>query len=271
MHRAQDNYKFELALHPAELSDQAKVLFEAKKGAASFIAISDEVIMKVEKISELEEESELEEPWAKEATHGESDADKNNSSASFIVFGASEKRVPLGDCSNAPSLTAEEQLQQAKERVALEKATADQQAKEKAKAAEAQAKAKEKVAEAQAEQLVAVEQKKAIEALEAHVDLLWRAKAVFASSVPKTALPPFDVENTSAPIGIVLIPAKKYPAFAKKEADGRADFMGWAGKLSGFEMNKKKIKVKVFGDAGFEHIAINGSSVYALANLTRLA
>ena len=47
--------------------------------------------------------------------------------------------------------------------------------------------------------------------------------------------------------------------------------MGWAGKLSGFEMNKKKIKVKVFGDAGFEHIAINGSSVYALANLTRLA
>ena len=62
MHRAQDNYKFELALHPDELSDQAKVLFEAKKGAASFIAISDEVIMKVEKISELEEESELEEP-----------------------------------------------------------------------------------------------------------------------------------------------------------------------------------------------------------------
>ena len=94
---------------------------------------------------------------------------------------------------------------------------------------------------------------------------------MFANSVPQVALPPFDFTCQSTVGNLVLIPAKKYPKAAVPDAAGREDFLGWAGRLMGYENHRRKMKVKINGDTGFEHLAIHGSSVYAVAKLTRLS
>ena len=62
-----------------------------------------------------------------------------------------------------------------------------------------------------------------------------------------------------------------YPAHAAAAAEGRTDFQGWAAKLVCFEAKRAKLKVKVFGDNGYEHLAVKGSSVYCVEKLVRLA
>ena len=99
---------------------------------------------------------------------------------------------------------------------------------------------------------------------------LFEAKVVFAKDVPDPPLPAFDFTGKELIGKLVLIPAKKYPAFAISDAAGRDDFKGWAGKLVGYESGKAKMKVKIRGDAGYEHLAVKGTSTYALRNLVRL-
>ena len=69
----------------------------------------------------------------------------------------------------------------------------------------------------------------------------------------------------------VLIPANKYPNYA--EVDGGSDgrFLGWVGKIVGYEDKGRKLKVKIKNDQGFEHLPIDGSARYTVARLTRLA
>jgi hypothetical protein len=99
---------------------------------------------------------------------------------------------------------------------------------------------------------------------------LFEAKVVFANDIPDPPLPPFDFTGKD-PIGhIVLIPGRKYPAFATRDAAGRANFMGWAGKLVSYANKKEKMRVKICGDAGYEHLTVKGASAYALHRLVRL-
>ena len=45
---------------------------------------------------------------------------------------------------------------------------------------------------------------------------------------------------------------------------------GWAGKLVGYESKNQKMKVKIHGDVGYEHLTIKGTGAYALHSLVRL-
>ena len=47
-------------------------------------------------------------------------------------------------------------------------------------------------------------------------------------------------------------------------------FVGWAGKIIAFESSRKKLKIKIYGDAGYEHLDIK-SGKYAVSSLERLA
>jgi len=103
-----------------------------------------------------------------------------------------------------------------------------------------------------------------------HVDELWQARVIFEKDLPQPALEAFDF-TTKAPVGqLVLIPAKKYPAFAEKDAGGKSGFKGWAGKLMAFEKSQTKMRVKIQNDSGYEHMSVKGTSAYALQNLVRL-
>jgi len=67
----------------------------------------------------------------------------------------------------------------------------------------------------------------------------------------------------------VLIPASKYPKFGESHVDG-STFLGWVGQLHAYEDKRKKMKVKICGDAGFEHLPVTGASKWAISNLVRL-
>lgn len=87
--------------------------------------------------------------------------------------------------------------------------------------------------------------------------------------MPLEAPPPFDHEKSEALNHIVVIPAAKYPKFAAVDGKGCADFLGWAGRLVGYENSKKKMKVKISGDVGLEHLSVSDGK-YAINVLQRL-
>ena len=41
--------------------------------------------------------------------------------------------------------------------------------------------------------------------------------------------------------------------------------------MVGFEDKKRKVKVKITGDKGYEHLAVQGTGAYAVQNLLRIA
>lgn len=182
----------------------------------------------------------------------------------FLIFGE-PPRQPLGSRTNAAEaqVTAEEQLRVAQERMAVEKArVAAANAADKAAADKAAANAKAAEAAAAAEASAAVAKERA--------EQMWQAKVVFAKDMPDPPLPAFDFEDASFVGKLVLIPAKKYPKHATIDAAGQENFMGWAGKVMGYESKNTKVKVKVHGDAGYEHLTVKGTGPYALPNLMRL-
>ena len=68
----------------------------------------------------------------------------------------------------------------------------------------------------------------------------------------------------------VLIPKAKYPKVVAAEANGRDDdFLGWVGKIISYESKRTKLKVKVYGDQGYEHLPLTGSK-FAISELVRL-
>ena len=90
-------------------------------------------------------------------------------------------------------------------------------------------------------------------------------------AIPLQQLQAFDHEHDNNVIGCcVLIPAAKYERFASIDASGRDDFVGWVGKIVGYENKKKKVRIKVLGDQGFERLDVKGSAKFALDKLTRL-
>jgi hypothetical protein len=347
---AQDNYKTALEVHPDELSDDVKLVFDSALGSSACVKLSTEVSIKTETMMESSEEESSEEESSEEEPFGEvgtavnatpkpppvakpppaakpqpaaksarapgthwcvpvnkpkqtaeggvvprpdvlvpiesTDAAATVESPTFLVFGE-PPRKPLGERTNSTptaartELSAEEQLRVAQERVAQERAAvkadaakdAADAAKAKAKADAAKAKAdaaKAKADAAKADADAAADAAAAAAVSKERADELWRAKVVFAKDMPKSPLPAFDF-GSNAPIGkLVLIPAKKYPKYAASDSAGQDGFMGWAGKLVGYESAKSKMKVKIHGDSGYEHLPTKGSGAYALPNLIRL-
>ena len=271
---AQENYKSTLTVHPDELSEDVKVVFDSKLGSSCCVTLSEEAIIKREAPMEArrQQESESDEQESiGETGKDETGKDETPPARGFLVFGDPE-RQPLADCTNsvapaAPALTAEEQLRVAQERMAKETAVAKAVAKATATAATTAAAAKAAMAAAAA---VAAAEGAALAKSVAKADELFEAKVVFAKDVPDPPLPAFDFTGKELIGKLVLIPAKKYPAFATSDAAGRDDFMGWAGKLVGYENNKQKMKVKIRGDTGYEHLTIKGTGAYALHSLVRL-
>ena len=88
-------------------------------------------------------------------------------------------------------------------------------------------------------------------------------------SLPAQALPPLDGESDGVVGSCVLIPADKYAKFPEVSDTG-ATFLGWVGKIVGVDKRKKKMKVKIKDDRGFEHLGIS-SGKYAIASLVRLS
>ena len=93
-------------------------------------------------------------------------------------------------------------------------------------------------------------------------------------SLPDSTLPPFDHSGDSmldSAVGnAVLIPKAKYPKVVAAEANGRDDdFLGWVGKIISYESKRTKLKVKVYGDQGYEHLPLTGSK-FAISELVRL-
>jgi hypothetical protein len=339
---AQDNYKTALEVHPDELSDDVKLVFDSALGSSACVKLSTEVSIKTETMMESSEEESSEEESSEEeldpfgevgtavnampkpppaakprrlgapGTHWcvpvnkpkqtaeggvvprsdvlvpieSTDAAATVESPTFLVFGE-PPRKPLGERTNSTptaartELSAEEQLRVAQERVAQERAAvkadaakdAADAAKATAKADAAKAKAdaaKAKADAAKADADAAADAAAAAAVSKERADELWRAKVVFAKDMPKSPLPAFDF-GSNAPIGkLVLIPAKKYPKYAASDSAGQDGFMGWAGKLVGYESAKSKMKVKIHGDSGYEHLPTKGSGAYALPNLIRL-
>ena len=256
-------------MHPDELSDDVKVMFESKLGSSTCVKLSTEVSIK----TDTKVESSEEEPGGEVVSTAIVAA--SDEPQRFLVFGE-PARQPLGNRTNstptvaATELSAEEQLRVAQERVAQERSAAKADAaKAKADAAKADAdaaKAKADAAKADADANANAE----AAASKERADELWQAKVVFAKDMPKSPLPAFEF-GSSAPIGmLVLIPAKKYPKHAVTDSAGQDGFMGWAGKLIGYESAKSKMKVKIYGDPGFEHLPTKGPGAYALPNLIRL-
>ena len=89
-------------------------------------------------------------------------------------------------------------------------------------------------------------------------------------TIPAKPLPEFNHDSNSTVGMCVLIPASKYPAFANIDSKGRADFVGWVGQLQGYEAKKSKMRVKIDGDRGYEHLPVRGASKYAIQSLVRL-
>ena len=90
-------------------------------------------------------------------------------------------------------------------------------------------------------------------------------------NIPTPPLPPFDLSQGKVIGNLVLIPACKYEAFAAEAQKGQeANFLGWVGKIMGFETRGSKVKVKINGDKGIEHLPVQ-SGKFALNNLTRLS
>ena len=261
--RAQKNYKKKLTIHPDELDDDVKIVFESLKGSGQLIKLCTEAIIKTEKILAADE-IEADEVAADEAAADEVPCDSVPPVRDgFIVFGEATQRQPLGDRSNDRSVelpnakcTAEEQLKLAMARVAAEKKAAD--------AARVAAAAKEAALAKEADAA-----KEAANALKTRAKDLWEAKLVYTADLPEPALPAYGVDAVLG--GLVLIPARKYPLHAKEHAEKRTDFLGWAGKLIAFECRKSKVKVKVHGDQHYEHLPVKGSSLYAIEKLVRLA
>ena len=94
---------------------------------------------------------------------------------------------------------------------------------------------------------------------------------VYHEDKPSSPLPAFDFDSNEAIGKLIIIPASKYPAFVpKKDGVVHPSFVGWAGKIMAFENNRRKLKVKIHGDAGYEHLDIKGKK-YAVSTLERLA
>ena len=89
-------------------------------------------------------------------------------------------------------------------------------------------------------------------------------------TIPAKPLPEFNHDSNSTVGMCVLIPASKYPAFAKIDSNDRADFVGWVGQLQGYEAKKSKMRVKIKGDQGYEHLPVRGANKYAIQSLVRL-
>lgn len=89
-------------------------------------------------------------------------------------------------------------------------------------------------------------------------------------SVPREALPAFDHTSNNMIGRCVLIPAEKYSKFAERDAAERDGFLGWVGKVVAYEKGKKKIKIKIKDDSGYEKLDLKGSSRFALDKLVRL-
>ena len=87
--------------------------------------------------------------------------------------------------------------------------------------------------------------------------------------VPNEKMQAFDHKNDSAVGHLVLIPAQKYKAYVEHDPLNRP-FLGWVGKIMSYEDRRKKAKVKIFGDTGYEHLMVKGSSKYAIDSLVRL-
>ena len=203
---------------------------------------------------------------------------ENDDSVEFTVFGTTDRQPLLSRAaseheppSSQPSMTAAEQLRLAKERVEKEQAQCEANAARAAAELDAAAKRDAEIAEAAKREAAKIAEAAKREAAKISTDALWQARVVFEKDMPPPwGLEPFDFK-TKAPIGqLVLIPAKKYPAFAVIDAKGKEGFMGWAGKLMAYEQRQTKMKVKVMGDKGIEHMSVSGTGPYALANLIRL-
>ena len=88
--------------------------------------------------------------------------------------------------------------------------------------------------------------------------------------VPEEALAPFEHDGKGAVGCLVLVPAEKYPHEAVTIPDA-ANFLGWVGMIICYEDKRSKVKVKIHGDRGYEHLTIKSAAKYSLDKLTRLA
>ena len=271
---AQGNYKRVLEIHPDELDEQVKSMYKSALGSSSCVMLSEDVDIKMEESDEAFPEPTPKKDRVIETVGG----NKLVVRKSFVIYGEAGQRQPLGNNTNQPAggaasseaLPPSPSLSRAAQAATIllnAKTAREEQAK--AKAADAAARVATRAAKKSGVEHTVVLEAVAVSA-KAH-DELWEKRLVFADSVPQVALPAFDFNCQSTVGNLVLIPAKKYQSAAVTDAAGREDFLGWAGRLMGYENHRRKMKVKINGDAGFEHLAIHGSSVYAVAKLTRLS
>ena len=273
---AQGNYKRVLEIHPDELDEQVKSMYKSALGSSSCVMLSEDVDIKMEESDEAFPVPTPKKDRVSETVGG----NKLVVRKSFVIYGEAGQRQPLGNNTNQPAggapaadseaLPSSPSLSRAAQAATvLLNAKTAREVQAKAKAADAAAKAATRAAK-KSEAAVVLEAV-AVSSQSELCDELWEGRVVFANSVPQVALPPFDFTCQSTVGNLVLIPAKKYPKAAVTDAAGREDFLGWAGRLMGYENHRRKMKVKINGDTGFEHLAIHGSSVYAVAKLTRLS
>ena len=89
------------------------------------------------------------------------------------------------------------------------------------------------------------------------------ASVAFSASKRRLGRPrPLLRDPSRAAIGWTL-PAQEEAGF------NGAKFLGWVGKIVGYEKKKKKMKVKIKNDRGFESLDLR-SGKYAIASLVRL-
>jgi hypothetical protein len=139
---AQQNYKSTLSVHPDELSDEAKIVFESLQGSSSCIQLSKEVIIKQEALVEKGQEKEaIGDHMSERANDDELTNDDSElfgglpcelplQRSQFLVFGAPACQ-PIGDRTSdnstaevtMPELMSELQMSLAQEPMAKEKAT----------------------------------------------------------------------------------------------------------------------------------------------------
>lgn len=174
----------------------------------------------------------------------------------------------LGDITNDPVATATAAAE-ALLRAEAAKTAADAAAKAAAKAKAAAAAKAAADAKATADALCKLQAANATKAAadnKAAADALFDTCTMFAGSMPSAELPAFSSPEEA--LGkIVLIPAQKFKQSFWPEGEG---FLGWAARVVSYDNKKKKLKLKIKCDTGYEFLPFDSSSKYSLCKLKRL-
>ena len=289
----QKRYKVAVPINECDFSDDVKLAFKDDVKLQKRIVVDVDAVEKKFDVacSSAQDEEEWEEPAGVDNGATVTFSDGSQAKKHELVLGDAALRLPLSAVTHTPEvvplfrnerlhsraklasspavvISAQEQMAQAQKRLD------DETAQNKATMAAAKAAAAAEAVVAKADKQKADKAVLAVAALARRecVEALFEQRTVFGD-LPSPPLPAFD-HTVGATTGLaignaVLIPAAKYKACALSDSQGREDFKGWVGKIIGYESGRKKMKVKVCGDPGFEHLPLCGST-YALSSLVRL-